>query len=404
MRILWLSDVYFPRIGGVSTSIRSFRAELPHFGIETALIAPDYNGRESLMDEDVIRIPSRRAPFSPEDRIMDRSGRDKTLAMLAPSRMHFDLIHIQTPFRAHSAGIELARELGIPAIASYHTLWEEYAEHYLPLAPRWLSRFTARALTRYQARQVSAIVAPSEAIARKLESYRIRVPIHAIPTGLPAERFVRGNGERFRERFRIPPKIRLMLYVGRVASEKNLPFLFSVLSEMRRPCGGHADGDVELVIAGDGPMLDRFKAMSAVLGLARHVHWCGYLDHDTALRDAYAAASVCVTASRTETQGLALLEALAQTVPVVALKSPGLEWLASCPGVRLVTEGAIPQGNVGLFVREVREILLSRQIAAERAAHGRAWARLYEARWMAGRLAAVYRKTVERFANRKGSV
>ena len=107
-------------------------------------------------------------------------------------------MHIHTPFLAHYGGVRCARRLKIPCIATYHTFFEEYLHHYVPLLPRALGRGVARAFTRSQCRAVSALVAPSEPMRDVLLEYGVRTPVHVIPTGLAARRFEPGDGARFR--------------------------------------------------------------------------------------------------------------------------------------------------------------------------------------------------------------
>src|SRR5262245_50157904 len=130
MRILMISDVYFPRINGVSTSIQTFRRGLHAAGHETLLIAPEYPAGHAD-ERDIIRIPSRYLPRDPEDRMMKGGAIRALLPRL--EREGFDLVHIQTPFVAHYLGVSLARSLRVPVIESYHTYFEEYLHHYVPL-------------------------------------------------------------------------------------------------------------------------------------------------------------------------------------------------------------------------------------------------------------------------------
>src|SRR5687768_6798283 len=139
MRILMISDVYFPRINGVSTSIQTFRRGLHAAGHETVLVAPEYPVQYSdAGQEPIIRVASRYLPCDPEDRIM----RQGTLRALRPEleRGRFDLVHIQTPFLAHYYGVSVARQLGVPVIETYHTYFEEYLHHYVPVIPRPVMR------------------------------------------------------------------------------------------------------------------------------------------------------------------------------------------------------------------------------------------------------------------------
>jgi 1,2-diacylglycerol 3-alpha-glucosyltransferase len=117
LHILMISDVYFPRVNGVSTSIRTFRNELVSLGHEVTLIAPQY-GPETQHEDWIIRVPSRAVPMDPEDRFMNR---DYISALANDLKWHkYDLLHIQTPFVAHYAGIELSRKLGLPRLVTYH--------------------------------------------------------------------------------------------------------------------------------------------------------------------------------------------------------------------------------------------------------------------------------------------
>ena len=133
MRILMISDVYFPRVNGVSTAIMTLRRELKRMGHEVTLIAPDY-GAVTADEEDILRIPARPVWLDPEDRMMQRRHITELLPYLQGQT--FDLVHIHTPFIAHYAGLELARTLGVPCVETYHTFFEEYLFHYVPFVPK----------------------------------------------------------------------------------------------------------------------------------------------------------------------------------------------------------------------------------------------------------------------------
>ncbi|HUM92717.1 MAG TPA: glycosyltransferase [Candidatus Competibacter sp.] len=141
MKILMLSDVYFPRVNGVSTSIQTFRRELQGLGHEVWLVAPEY-GQPVVHEQGIERVISRQVLFDPEDRMMRPRLLAQQLAMLRSCK--FDLIHVQTPFVAHYAGLRLARRLGVPCVETYHTFFEEYLFHYLPFLPKGVWRVVAR--------------------------------------------------------------------------------------------------------------------------------------------------------------------------------------------------------------------------------------------------------------------
>ena len=231
MNILMISDVYYPRINGVSTSIATFRNALHALGHQTVLVAPDYPGH-SECDESIVRVPSLYLPFDPEDRIMRTRPLHQGIRALTSQR--FDLVHIHTPFVAHRAGIRLARRLGIPAVETYHTFFEEYFHHYLPVLPRSWTRLAARAVSRRLERGLSGLIVPSQAIEQALRRYGLRAPIRIIPTGLDLDEFTAGDGQRFCRAYGLDPDRPTLVYVGRVAHEKNIGFLLEVLDQVRR--------------------------------------------------------------------------------------------------------------------------------------------------------------------------
>lgn len=383
MRVLFISDVYFPRVNGVSTSIRTFRDDLGRCGVETVLVAPEYEGQPQQHEQGVIRVPAGRVPKDPEDRRLRWSALRRALETLQP--MDFDLVHIQTPFVAHYAGTGFARRSRIPCIETYHTFFEEYVHHYVPALPRVLGRALARAVTRSQCRDVQALIAPSEPLRQSLLEYGVSTPVHVIPTGLPADRFTPGDGRRFREHARLPADRPLVTYIGRVAHEKNIEFLVRMFVHVRE-----AIPRAMLVIAGEGPAREPLRRLVATLGLERDVHFAGYLDRDTTLLDCYAAAAVFVFASRTETQGLVLLEAMAQGSPIVSTAELGTRsiLLPGC-GALVVEE------SVGPFAAAVVRVLTEPDLARTLAERGRPYARTWSSAAMAGRLSDLYRSVVE---------
>jgi 1,2-diacylglycerol 3-alpha-glucosyltransferase len=321
-RVLMLSDVYFPRVNGVSTSIQTFRRDLELQGCESVLVAPRYP--EVHADEPGIeRVRSRYFPFDPEDRIL--VARELARAAERQAR-NCDIVHVHTPFVAHATGVRLARRLGLPVIETYHTYFEAYFQHYVPLVPRGVLRAAARAISRRQCNAVDAVVAPSPQMAEILRAYGIEREIRVIPTGLDLARLGGGDGGRFRARHGIAPDRPVALTVSRVAFEKNIGFLIDVLERVRREMP-----EVLLVIAGEGPALPAFRRLVGERGLASHVCFVGYLDRAGPLKDCYRAANAFVFASRTETQGLVLLEAMAAGLPVVS---------TAVLGTRSVLEGA----------------------------------------------------------------
>ena len=309
MHILMISDVYFPRINGVSTSIQIFRNELIAMGHRVTLVVPDYG--DNCVAEDVIRVPARKIILDPEDRMMHMKKVRALLPYLKTQAI--DVVHIQTPFLAHYLGVYLAKELNVPSVESYHTFFEEYLYHYVPFVPKTWMRVLARRFTRKQCNAVDQIIIPSTAMRAVLSNYGVKQPMSIIPTGMDLKKFGQCNGERFRQQYQIAAKRPTLVHIGRVAHEKNIGFLLNMLAVLVKNVP-----DVLLVIAGEGPALASLKKRVSELALTASVLFVGYLDRSSTLLDCYCAGDVFVFGSRTETQGLVLLEAMALGIPVVS--------------------------------------------------------------------------------------
>ena len=388
MKILMISDVYFPRVNGVSTSIQTFRRELGTLGHQVDLIAPAYPAPYTE-DSDTLRVPSRYLPFDPEDRMM--IGREVRRLLPRLRAAGYDLVHIQTPFVAHYLGIEIADLLDIPRIETYHTFFEEYLFHYVPMLPKAVLRALSRRFSRTQCNQMDALVVPSTAMRDKLAEYGVRVPMHVVPTGIPLAQFAAGIGQAFRTAQGIPGERRVLLFVGRVAFEKNIDFLLRALERAVA-----AIPDLLLVIAGEGPALASLRKLAAQLNLQKNTLFVGYLDRRGALLDCYRAADAFVFASRTETQGLVLLEAMALGLPVISTAVMGTRDIVGPKRGALV-----PEDNEADFAEHIVRLMRDGDLRARLAAEGLVYVREWHADALARKLVVTYQDVVDAYQARR---
>lgn len=378
MRVLMISDVYFPRINGVSTSIQTFRRDLSALGQTVDLLSPAYPAHGHADEEGIVRVPSRYLFFDPEDRMMSARAIRRQIPELRQRR--YDLVHIQTPFVAHYLGLRIARELGVPVVETYHTHFEEYLYHYLPWLPASWLRGAARRFTRSQCNQVDAVVVPSTPVLDTLAAYGVATPIQVIPTGLDLDRFQSGDGAEFRRQHGIPLDRPVLAHVGRVAHEKNIDFLLQVLQRVRETIP-----DVLLMIVGEGPARRHLERLGERLGLRQNLLFVGYLDRERELLDCYRAGDVFVFASRTETQGLVLLESMALGVPVVALAEMGTKDILGPARGALVAED-----DTGDFADKVLRLLQAPDLRAELSADALAYVETWSGPALAQRLLDLY--------------
>lgn len=329
------SDSYTPYISGVVRSIQTLRRGMEQAGHEVYVFGPRYPtglGADPDPAEEarVVRFPSVAAPLYPAFRIpLPRRAQVRE----AVARLHLDVLHTHTPFVMGRMALQAARSLGLPLCFTFHTRYDVYLRHYAPGAGAVL----VPALNAYVRRFCDAcdlVIAPTRAIARKIEELGVRSPVEVVPTGVPVDRFAAGDpAERRRTRLQLGlgPEDVVLLYTGRLSREKNLPLL---LEAFRRLAA--AVPSVRLVLVGDGPLRETLQRSVADWGLSGRVRLTGAVAPDR-IATFYRAADLYVFPSVTETQGLVVVEAMAAGLPVVAVASE-------------VSEEVLADGRAGLVV------------------------------------------------------
>jgi 1,2-diacylglycerol 3-alpha-glucosyltransferase len=225
---------------------------------------------------------------------------------------------------------------------------------------------------------------PSSAMRERLREYGVTRPLHVLPTGLPASAFAHGDGFRFRAGQGIAPERPVVLFVGRVAHEKNIGFLLDVVALVRRQ-----RPDLLFLITGEGPARADLERHAAQLGLGDCVRFLGYMDRRSDLPAAYAGADAFIFASRTETQGLVLLEAMAQRCPVVGLSVMGAaDILEPRRGCRIAPDD--PTGFAKVLVDLLHDPEACLRLGDEARAFAQEWSDLS----LAQQLAELYRRLV----------
>jgi glycosyltransferase involved in cell wall biosynthesis len=382
MRLLMISDVYFPRVNGVSTSIHTTRHALEKLGHEVTLIAPAYP-QAMHDDERLLRVPGRTVLLDAEDRFMHWGTLNRLLGALDPNR--FDLVHIHTPFAAHYAGTRMARARGLPVVETYHTFFEQYLEHYIPFLPGVLLRLAARRLTASQGNAVDALISPSHAMRDRLLAYGVTTPVEVIPTGIDLDAWREPQAADPRPALGLGADQAMLLFVGRLAFEKNIDLLIDMFQQVlkQRP-------DACLVLAGEGPAEKRLRRKVEQMGLTDKVRFVGYMPRDGSLQALYRAAHAFVFASTTETQGLVLIEALALGTPVVSVAEMGTR--------DIVHEGEgclVAPHQVHGFAERVLELLTHPHLAAQLAARAVIAADAWQEDQVAARLVDFSQRTLE---------
>lgn len=335
MRIGFFTDTYRPSLNGVVVSIETFASEVARLGSSIVLFAPRprfspwfsslpwlaesgaAGGLPPGIDE-VHWVPS--LPL-----ITDRTHRVALPIMrqirLRAAAAGIDVVHTHTPFAVGYSGIQVGRALGIPIVHTYHTYYAEYVHYLRAGAP--LARRLTPAISRWFCNLHDLVLAPSQDIQELLVHYGVRRPIEVLMTGVAMEPEVtiaerKAEREAARSRLGLDPGERALLFVGRIAREKNLDLLLEVLPLLRA-----REPRIKLLLAGDGPDRQRLERAAQARGLEGQVRFLGRVPHDE-IDDCYHAADLFLFPSITETQGLALLEAMSRGCPLVAACGPGV--------------------------------------------------------------------------------
>jgi glycosyltransferase involved in cell wall biosynthesis len=356
MRVGLFTESYDPVINGVSTSVKTLAAELARAGHEAVIVAPRFPGYADEPTEssqiEVRRLPSWRTPLNPRNPF---AFPPVGLPPSAYRDRRYNIVHTQQPFGIGLHGRIAARRSSCPLVSTFHTLYHEYT-HYAPMFPKPLARRWLRGqLTRYYA-CCDAVVVPSKAAGRVLEQV-MGVPgdrLHVIPTGIPEPPSVMPAAvEQTRKAFSLPKRAPVLLFVGRVAPEKNLDLLVEAFGRLS---DGHPASSPEthpiLLIAGDGPYLNGLKERVRRAELDAYVRFAGFLKRNQ-LAPVYAAATLFVFPSVTETQGVVLSEAQSHGLPCVLCDGGGAPEFVRQDVDALV----VPSGDAAAFAAAVRSLL-----------------------------------------------
>jgi 1,2-diacylglycerol 3-alpha-glucosyltransferase len=349
VRIGLFTESYEPVINGVSTSVKTLAHEMRAAGHDPVVVAPRFSGYEDVVgDIDVRRIPSVRTRFNPENpfAVPPLFGPPDALRVTG-----FDVVHTQQPFGIGLHGRRCARRLGVPHVSTFHTLYTEYV-HYFPFLPRpVVAAVVAWHLRRFY-NDCDAVIVPSRETGRYLESVGVRPEqLTVIPTGIPEPAPVRpGDVDAVRQRFQLPPCAPVLLYVGRIAPEKHLDLLLDAFADL---IAGMPDDDRHpiLLLVGGGPHREGWAERIERMGLGKWVRVPGPLPR-AELDPIYAAATLFVFPSSTETQGVVLCEAQSHGLPCVAVTGGG-----AAEFVRNGVDALVVPSDRAAFTAAMRDLL-----------------------------------------------
>jgi len=322
LNILMFTNSYTPHVGGVARSVESFAQQYRAFDHHVLIVAPKFPGMPES-EINVLRVPA----------LQKFNGSDFSVVLPVSSLLKDRLeqfkphvVHAHQPFLLGITALQIARTRNLPLVYTHHKLYETYT-HYVPGDSPTMQQFAVALATQYS-NLADLVFAPSESTARLLQQRGVETPINIVPTGLQLEYFTNANGYDFRKAQKIPGKAFVVGHLGRLAEEKNLSFLAtSVAAFIAQRQTQHQQRKKNVpktyfLLIGTGPAEDLVATIFQHAGLSAQLLRAGNLTPDQ-LANAYDAMDVFAFASKSETQGLVISEAMACGIPVVALDAAG---------------------------------------------------------------------------------
>jgi len=314
MRIGFFTECYQPTINGVVTSMETFKKELTKKGHQVFIFAPQHP--KALKQPDVFRLPATYLPSYPDYPLT--WPRLDHLIPLA-QKLKLEIIHTQHIFLMGGLGQQLARQLHLPTLHTYHTMMTEYT-HYLPKIFRFLAKKAIIFRSRQFCNRTDLVIVPSTPIVEVLRGYGVKKPIEVLPTGIELKQFRKLDEQTrylFLKKYHLPPEKKILLFVGRLAEEKNLLFLLECFQKITKQ-----SKDAHLVLVGSGPLEPIIRKEIERLGLVKKVILTGFLPKPETNKF-FGTATLFLFPSTTETQGIVLVESLASGTPAIAVDALG---------------------------------------------------------------------------------
>lgn len=344
MRIALMTNNYKPFIGGVPISVERLANSLEKQGHRVTVFAPSYQGYTDAAGEHIIRYSSLLQKFvggivlpNPFDPIIEKEFR----------RQSFDVIHVHHPMLIGRTAVYLSKKYHIPLVFTYHTRYEQYVKAYgkgLIPADKFMPFYLHTFL-----KHCHHIIAPTEGMKAYL-SEELGYDDHTItvlPTGIAPGSFQTDieTRERLREQYGAAD-IPLFISVSRMADEKNVAFLLKSVAEFK----ARYQKPFRLLMIGDGPGKPHYESLCRRLSLEKEVIFTGKVENQS-IAPFYSTADAFLFASKTETQGIVILEAFASAAPVIAVDATGVRDL-----VKNDINGFLTEEKTCAFAERIQEI------------------------------------------------
>lgn len=318
MRIGIFTETYTPYISGLVTSEVMLKKALEKKGHEVYVVTANLENFHYEYDEEerVLKIPG--IPTGIYDSRLTSIYPIKAINKI--KSWNLDVIHSQTEFAIGSFARLFAKQYNIPIVHTYHTMYEDYVHYITKGHFNKSSKKIVEYLTKFYCdKTITELIVPTKkAYDLFKEKYNVERNIHVIPTGIEIERFYRKNINTrklalLKKKYGLKKSDFVLIFVGRIAEEKNIPFLIEAMSDLIK-----TNKNLKLLIIGDGPDKDKYENYSREMKADSNVIFTGKVPWED-VPIYYSLGDVFISASTTETQGLTIIEAMAASLPALCI-------------------------------------------------------------------------------------
>ena len=307
-----MADAYKPHVSGITNYIDLNKRYLEKAGHDVFVFT---FGDQDYHDDELRVVRSPGLPIVNSGYYLSFSYNRAAKKLLQT----MDVVHVHHPFLSGRLALRYCERLRIPIIFTNHTRYDLYAQAYLPLLPEEISDGFLQAYMPPFCEAMNLVISPSAGMANILREMSVTAPIAIIPNGVELHLFYNAEPQS-RADFGFTPSDILLIYTGRLATEKNLLFLLQAFAGVAQ-----ALDNVYLVVVGGGQkqIETEIREITTKLKIDERVRFTGMVTYEK-LPSYLAMCDAFVTASVTEVHPLSVIEGMASGLPVMGIYSPGL--------------------------------------------------------------------------------
>ena len=394
MKIGIFTDAYEPHISGVTTSIKMLKTALEKMHHEVFIVTANLDNNKFIYDDKnrIIYLPGIKTRIY-ETKL---TGIYSKKAMKIIKNWHLDVIHSQTEFGIGYFSRIVAKKLNLPIVHTYHTLYEDYVHYVTHGHFNNIAKKLAIKITKYYCeKKCDELIVPTDKIKDLfINKYNISQPINVIPTGIDIDKFkltpnIKKEIENIKKKYKIKDTDFIIGSVGRIAPEKSFDKLLYNIKEMIK-----VNTNIKVMLVGGGPDLNNLKELTKKLHLEDYVIFTDKVNYD--LVPAYFNVfNVIVSFSKTETQGLTIIEGLAASKPTICIEDDSFKAMIE------------PNYNGYLFKNDnefkdyIFKLMNDKKLYKDMSTNARNSTYKYSKEVFASEVLKVYHKAIEKKSNSK---